>query len=483
MADYGVTPEGFTKMRLPEIREAIINAMMANLRARGKPDKIETRPDSVMGVVIDTFADREAAIWEMAEGVYYAMYPGSATGAALDRAVSFSGVQRLRAERSQAIEILYGTEGTLVPAGSQVRHKVTQTLWETLTDTTISSAAISDATVVPAVANSTDYDVIIDSVTYTYTSDANATLVEILAGMISALAASGLEVSSNGAAIRMRSTTATSVNISLSPSLTFAQMGSAVFVQTLEPAAESAAAGDLNVIVTLVNGWISATNPLPAAVGRLEETDADLTGRYSTGVFRFGAATLPSIAPNILNDVPGVIDVRVFHNPTDSTDGEGRLPHSVQVIVDGGVAETIAEAIYHYIAAGIDTNGEVVKTFQTPEGTQIIKFDRPESVYIWVKATISILPPEEQRFPSDGLDRVQAAIAGLGASLVIGQDVILQRFYCAIYAIPGISDVDLTFASSLSSGFNPSSGDYSAANITIDPAQKAKFDISRVAVT
>ena len=76
MADYGVTPEGFVRPRLPEIRMEIIEELRRNLRARGLPDDMETRPDSVTGVVIDTFAEREAALWEMGEGVYYAMYPG-----------------------------------------------------------------------------------------------------------------------------------------------------------------------------------------------------------------------------------------------------------------------------------------------------------------------------------------------------------------------------------------------------------------------
>ena len=61
--DYGVLPTGFIKMRLPEIRAAIITDLKQRLLAAGLPADIQTRPDSVLGLLIDTFAEREAALW------------------------------------------------------------------------------------------------------------------------------------------------------------------------------------------------------------------------------------------------------------------------------------------------------------------------------------------------------------------------------------------------------------------------------------
>ncbi|MCT9127504.1 hypothetical protein [Cupriavidus gilardii] len=68
---------------------------------------------------------------------------------------------------------------------------------------------------------------------------------------------------------------------------------------------------------------------------------------------------------------------------------------------------------------------------------------------------------------------------GLG----IGQDVVQQRFYCAVYATPGIAHVDLTFAHSTNPAFDPQPGDYSPANITIADFEVAKFDLSRIEVS
>ncbi|WP_237173052.1 baseplate J/gp47 family protein [Paracandidimonas lactea] len=483
MADYGITPDGFVRPRLPEIRAEIIDTMRANLRAKGLPDDIETRPDSVMGVVIDTFADREAALWEMGEGVYYAMYPGSAVGAALDRSVSFSGVKRLQAERSQAYVVAYGIAGTVIGAGSQIRHRSTQSIWETTAPVTISAAAAADVRIVPTIQSSSTYTITVDATAYSYVSDATATGGEILAGLTAALATSGLQVANDGAALRLVSTAKVGVNITLTANLTFSELGSAVLAQTVDVIPEVAEPGDLNTIVTLTTGWTRVTNLQEGSVGRLQETDAQLRARYRLGVFRFGAGTLPSIGPNILNDVPGITDIRVFDNKTDIVDAAGRKPHSVHVIVDGGIDDDIAVALYKYKGGGIDTNGAVTRTLATAEGQQIIQFDRPTPVYVWVKAVVTLLPPEEQAFPSDGFDQIRAAILATGQAHVIGQDVRLQRFFCEIYKTPGIANVELTFASTGNPAYTPVSGDYSAANITIADIAKALFDASRIEVT
>jgi uncharacterized phage protein gp47/JayE len=455
MADYGVTPAGFVRPRLPEIRVEIIEAMRANLRAKALPDDIETRPDSVMGVVIDTFADREAALWEMGEGVYYAMYPGSAVGASLDRSVSFSGVKRLQAERSRAYVVAYGLQSTVVPAGAQIRHRSTQNIWETAAAVTISAAAAADVRVVPAVQGNATYTITVDASPYSYTSGGSATIGQILGGLLAALANSGLQVSSDGAALRLVSTATLAVNITLTANLSFSEIGSAVLAQTVDTIPELAEPGDLDTIVTLTPGWTRVSNLQAGAVGRFQETDAQLRARYRLGVFRFGAGTLPSIGPNLLNDVPGIIDIRVFDNKTDVVDADGRKPHSIHVIVDGGIDDDLAQAIYKYKGGGIDTNGAVVKTLNTPEGQQIIQFDRPTAVYVWVRAVVTLLPPEEQPFPSDGFERIAAAILAAGQAHVIGQDVRLQRFYCSIYEIPGIAEVDLSFAYSTDPDYVP----------------------------
>ncbi|MGB3276102.1 MAG: hypothetical protein WBA82_07935 [Castellaniella sp.] len=482
MPDYGVTPAGFVRPRLPEIRVEIIEVLRANLRAKGLPDDIETRPDSVMGVLIDTFADRETALWEMGEGVYYAMYPGSASGTSLDRAVAFSGVSRLAAERSKCYVIVYGLQGTPVPVGAQIRNRVTQSLWETAQAATISALGAADVRLVPTVLNSTTYTVTINSVAYSYTSDAVATIGDILAGLVATLAASPMQVSSDGSAVRLLAVDVGEASVEPSANLAVATLGSRVLAQTIDPIAETVGPGDLDTIVTLVDGWQAVTNLVSGSVGRSTETDAELRRRYQTGVFRFGAATLPSIAPNIQREVSGIRAIKVFQNDTDAV-VDGRLPHSLHVVVDGGIEEEIATAIYKYKAAGIDTNGAIEKTVTALEGDQLIRFDRPTPVYVWVKAALTLLPAAEQPFPVDGFELVAESINVTGQAHEIGQDVIVQRFFSGIYQTKGIAEVDLQFAFASDPGNIPAPGDYSAANIAIGDIERAMFDPSRIEVT
>lgn len=481
---YGVTPEGFVRPRLPEIRQEIVQSITDRLRAAGIADGIETQPNSVIGLIIDTFAERDAALWEQAEGVYLAMYPGSAFGTSLDNAVSFTGVKRLVAEKSRCYVVCYGGQGVTVPAGSQIRHRVTQTVWATAADVTISTAAAADVTIVPTVAPTTLYRVTVDGIDYTYTSDGTATIAEILAGLVAGVSESGFAVSSDGASLRIVSDGRVAFSVTVGGPLTVTSIGSPVLAETIEPMAESAEPGDLNGIVSTVTGWDAVTNLQAASVGRLTENDAELRARYPTGLFRLGAATEPSIAPNIRDRVAGVSAIKVFQNDSDVTDSVGRPPHSVHVVVDGGLDDEIGNALYRVVAAGIDTHGAVAVEVSADDGDiHTVRFDRPTPVYVWGRAVLTLLPSSEGTFPPDGFAQTAQAIVTAGNGLGIGQDVVQQRFYCAIYGTPGIAHVDLTFAHSTDPAFVPGPGDYSPNNIEIADFEVAKFDLSRVEVS
>src|SRR5690606_15259093 len=137
----------FIRKRLADIRPEIIAALRNNLQVAGLPGDIETRPDSVLGILIDTFAEREAAVWELAEGVYGAMYPSTASGVNLDNAVSLTGVVREGATSSRGYVVLFGEGGTTVPAGSQLRNVETQEVWQLGDEVRITRSNTARATI------------------------------------------------------------------------------------------------------------------------------------------------------------------------------------------------------------------------------------------------------------------------------------------------------------------------------------------------
>jgi len=480
----GVTVDGFVRPRLPEIRVEITSDLVARLRALGYDGLIETRPDSLFGLLIDTFSERETALWEQAEAVYFAMYPSSASGAQLDRAVSFTGVARLPAVPSAVQIVNYGSEGTVVPAGSQVRNRVTQTIWQMPGSMTIGMGAVADAFIRPVVAAVTAYTVTIDGTPYTYTSDGSPLLSEILAGLVAELAASGHTISSDGALLRIQSAGEASFALQVSASLQVTRFGSPALARSVESGPYTAEVGEIIDIVTLVPGWDSVNNLQAASLGRQTETDAELRTRYKSGVYALGAATLPALQANLESRVAGVRSVRVFENDTDTVDVVGRPPHSIHVVAEGGLDSEIAAAIFQYKAAGIDTFGAIETEVIDSEGVaHFIHHDRPTPVYIWIKAAITLLPASEEPFPADGFGQIANNLLAAGNALGVGKDVIWQRLLGAVHAVKGVAEADLLLAETSSPLVTPAPGDYVEANITIADFEVARFDLSRIEVS
>ncbi|KOQ69993.1 baseplate J/gp47 family protein [Stenotrophomonas maltophilia] len=485
MAEFGVTPAGFIRKRLADIRPEIIAALRNNLQAAGLSGDIETRPDSVMGILIDTFAEREAALWELSEGIYGATYPSSASGVNLDNAVSLTGAERESATPSRGYVVLYGEGGTVVPAGSRIRSAVSGEQWGLAQEGRITRSNTADATVSlsgPPVAQA--YTVYIDGVGYTYNAAAGATEAQILNGLAMAITDSTVATSVDGAQLRLIAADGTGFPLGFTPNLRVGILGSPALAETLQPSTLGADPGTLTVIDTAVAGWASVNNPSPAAAGAPAESDSSLRNRYGKGLYRMGGATLPAIAARVRADAAGVTNVVAYENTSDYADMAGRPPHSVHVIVEGGLDLEIAEAIRDSKAAGIATHGAFAVPVETASGLQaVIRFDRPVPVYVWIKASITLLDPQEQAFPDAGLNDIAAGLAAFGGQLSIGDDVVWQSFYRPVYGVPGVAYATLLFATSSSPAVQPAPGAYQAENITIQPQQRAMFDPSRIEVT
>ena len=233
--DYGVLPTGFIKMRLPEIRAAIIADLKQRLLAAGLPADIQTRPDSVLGLLIDTFAEREAALWNVAEGVYNAMYPDTATGIALDNAVAFTGVRRLGARPSSADLLIYADRTIQVPRGAQFKNTVTQTVWATTADLTVSAANAAELLIVPTAQPDFTYWVALGDRRFTYRSGHVATADEVADGLKTALSASpDFAVEKEGVFLRIRSLASDSIRSAVSDHLAIAEVGAVVPASPLE---------------------------------------------------------------------------------------------------------------------------------------------------------------------------------------------------------------------------------------------------------
>jgi uncharacterized phage protein gp47/JayE len=133
---FGLTSNGLAIMRQSDI----ISAFQAQLQA-ALGQNINVLPQSILGQITNIVAEREALVWELLEAVYNSQYPATAEGTSLDNILALTGLKRLPATPSSAVLTLFGTAGTLIPAGSLVSVLGTPTSqFATIADATIAAA-------------------------------------------------------------------------------------------------------------------------------------------------------------------------------------------------------------------------------------------------------------------------------------------------------------------------------------------------------
>ena len=184
-----------------------------------------------------------------------------------------------------------------------------------------------------------------------------------------------------------------------------------------------------------------------------------------------------AIAAAIYEGVPGVKTVTCDENFEDVTDDMGRPPHCVEAVVDGGDAEKIAAVIWKRKAGGIDTYGNSSATIQDSEGVErTVKFSRPELVNVWIKITVT--SKNGATISKTTLQNIRDAVLSASTVYTLGDNIVLQRFYAAIY-----SESNDIASATITAATGTTAGTYSANNITINARQIAVFSADRIEVS
>lgn len=132
----GITSSGF------EIKD--LDTILTEIEAEEKNllgQSLNVRPTSVPGVFNGVFSAKIAELWEVAEEVYAAWNPDTATGVALDLLCQLTGVIRLAATNSTVTLSLSGTPGTVIAAGRRVKNASTNTYWTNALSGTIGAGS------------------------------------------------------------------------------------------------------------------------------------------------------------------------------------------------------------------------------------------------------------------------------------------------------------------------------------------------------
>lgn len=493
---FGVTTEGFKTKRLADIRTETLEAWRQKFGAGfAIPDN---SPEGQVKGILD---ERISLLWELGEAVSRAYVPAFAQGVQVDAILALTGNIRKMAVKSRVSSgRAFGVLGTALPntliisvvGNSAARFKL-------VNPASINNAGINEIQKLAFSATPTAGTFIIvfpegNTVAVNW-NDAAATVQAKCESVLgvgnitvtgSITLATGLTltyVGAEGLKNRAQATVTSNTLVNAGPAVAITPStlteGSRPFSDLLTLDAEStgpveAPTGSLTVIETPIVGLETFTNEEDAVLGRNTEVDANAKLRREQEIQLAGAATPDAIRADLLaiNDVTAAL---VFENDSDIIDLDGRPPHSIDIVVEGGDNQDIADRIWATRGGGIETIGDITESVTDSQGfTQEVKFSRPTPVDIWVEVDLVT----NSQYPVDGDALVAAAILAYGEALTIGQDVIVYgsapSLACSFDEIPGITDFTLRIGTAAA----PTLDD----NIPIAPRERADFDSGRITV-
>lgn len=480
MADYGVTDKGFVIKRLDEILEEIHTDLTDGFGFNTRMD-----PQSFLNVLIATFGGKISELWEVAQSSYYAKYPSTAEGASLDNAVQYGGIRRGPNKYTYYKLHCTGVDGTIIRQGAVVAtNTAPQMKLNAVSEFEITRSAFNKAVVkVAAEETGRIYSVSINGMQYSYTST-SANALAILNGLAAAITASGYTVSvdTTNLLLKIEDQTASRNGVlTLSDNLTTESVTVIADFATNDYGRYIFPNGTITEIVTVITGFDRVENLIIPTYGRLQETDVELRHSYLAKSAIRSTRMIDSICSQLIDNVSNVESATGYENDTDNTDSDGRPPHSVEIVVDGGDESEIAAVILDKKAAGIQTYGSVTVNVATEYGDTVpVSFNRPEYVYIWMKIN---LDADNSQLPSNYASLTKDSIVSDAADLQAGEDMLSQTFHDGIYAnVGGVTYVNIQCATTTNPNYVPASTEYNKVNVSVSSRQKVIVTDARIEV-
>lgn len=485
MPEYGITETGLRIKRFDTILSEI-NAF----QTEGFGVQVGANTRSFLNTLNTSVADKIAELWELGADIYHNLSPMSAEGAALDNAVQFGGNSREKARSTyypihcECTEGITLDEETLIESDTNPAIKFLSAEERTISRSSFNKAKVKVVSTQPGEA----YTVALNGTLYSYTCKAQDGPEAILGGLRDLILADEAEaftasVDGENVLLVIEAADVESENsMLLTDNLTTESVTAIISFASEEPGEVSLPNGAITKIVTAPTGFLSCTNLCGYVAGRLLETDVELRQSYVDKIFSRSSRMTDSIRSAILANCAGVTAAQVYENRTNETDSEGRPPHSVEAVVDGGSNSDIAEQILATVSAGITTYGSVSVDVPGEDDDMIeVCFNRPTYIYCWFKVTLTI--SKASLVPANYAELVETAIVDAMSQVENGEDVVpQQQFLPAIYEqVPGISYIDVSIytTTSVSEG-QPSS--YPLRSVEITNRQRAMTSSTRIEV-
>lgn len=485
MPEYGITETGLRIKRFDTILSEI-NAF----QTEGFGVQVGANTRSFLNTLNTSVADKIAELWELGADIYHNLSPMSAEGTALDNAVQFGGNSREKARSTyypihcECTEGITLDEETLIESDTNPAIKFLSAEERTISRSSFNKAKVKVVSTQPGEA----YTVALNGTLYSYTCKAQDGPEAILGGLRDLILADEAEaftasVDGENVLLVIEAADVESENsMLLTDNLTTESVTAIISFASEEPGEVSLPNGAITKIVTAPTGFLSCTNLCGYVAGRLLETDVELRQSYVDKIFSRSSRMTDSIRSAILANCAGVTAAQVYENRTNETDSEGRPPHSVEAVVDGGSNSDIAEQILATVSAGITTYGSVSVDVPGEDDDMIeVCFNRPTYIYCWFKVTLTI--SKASLVPANYAELVETAIVDAMSQVENGEDVVpQQQFLPAIYEqVPGISYIDVSiYTTTSASEGQPSS--YPLRSVEITNRQRAMTSSTRIEV-
>jgi len=174
--------------------------------------------------------------------------------------------------------------------------------------------------------------------------------------------------------------------------------------------------------------------PLYGISRETDETDASVRKRMNAAIASRGIFTFDSLDA-ALREISGVAHYLIRANDENTT-VDGIPAHTLAVLVSGGNANRIAEAIWNKKPPGIGTDGSLSRTVTDEKGqSHTVEFSRPGMLATHFQITI-------KTYDGFNLDVVQPLLRASLMDLMnnkfeIGQELIVPQVYGLLYQAAG----------------------------------------------
>lgn len=237
----------------------------------------------------------------------------------------------------------------------------------------------------------------------------------------------------------------------------------------------------ITVIATPIVGWNSVSQPEDAIPGEVVQDDTAMRRRRNRELALMGSTTVRAIKAKLSDLFPAPFaSLEVYENDTDYVDSEGRLPHSVEVLIfdEGGVADNdkIAQTIADSLSGGIQTFGNTSGTAKVLEGNdtvdKTIKFSRAVARNVYLEFD---LEKAAKGYPLEVALKTYIA-AHANEQHAPGDDVAWSFLSASTFALGGVFK-----CSQVRLGFLPSPTAHEV-DLPIGFREIARFDTSRIII-